>query len=96
MRRPPTEAELRQRRAIAKALLRAISDAGASNEKAATWLGLSDRALFGWVHAEQPIKAETVFACPQLGKRFRKLLCTEKHDESLVIHSGDASDRSRK
>lgn len=81
MSRSASEDELKQRRIIAAALLRAISDAGATNEKAALWLGLSDRAMFGWVHAEQPVKLEKILACSQLGKRFRRSLCTEEHLE---------------
>jgi len=79
VKRAASEAEAKQRRIIAAALLRAISDAGGTNETAALWLGVSNRTVFGWVHAEQPVKLETLLACPQLGKRFRRFLCSEEH-----------------
>lgn len=86
MRRPATAAELRERRAAAAALLRAISVKGGTNEAAARWMDISDGTLAGWVSAKHRMNFEVVFACPQLGKLFRRFLCSEKHHDSLPGH----------
>lgn len=68
------------RQVIAVALLRSISEQGATNAGAARWLGVSERTIYAWTHCKRPVDVEVVLACPQLAKTFRTALCTHVHD----------------
>ncbi len=70
----------KQRQLIAAALLRSISVQGGTNAKAAKWLGISERTLFGWVHCIHAIAVERVLASTRLGDEFRRALCVHQHD----------------
>ena len=78
--RPGSPGLAKHRQLIAAALLRAISVQGATNAKAAKWLGISSRTLFAWVHCERPVTVEIVLACTRLGDEFRRALCVHEHE----------------
>lgn len=78
---------------LAIALLRAVTEIGSSQEKAARAMGVAKRTVGAWVRCERSMNIEVVLATPRIGHAFRVALCAHEHDEPLAYA---AHKRSRK
>ena len=69
---------------LATAFLRAVSETGSSQEKAARAMGVAKRTVGAWMRGERSMNVEVVLATPRLGHAFRVALCAHKHEEPLA------------
>lgn len=73
-------AKKKARQLLATAFLRAVTEAGSSQERAARTIGVAKRTVGAWARCERSITVEDVLAAPRIGPAFRVALCAHNHD----------------
>jgi predicted XRE-type DNA-binding protein len=77
-------AQKKARADLARALLKAITDRGLSQERAARLIGVAKSTVGRWVRLEVEMNVEAVLATTGLGDEFKRALCTEHHEPLSV------------